>query len=155
MSVGKPGLNWSGSGGLTCKCSSCTRAGVVVLPDGSPSLVLSDAAGKRAASLSMRSDGTPGLALSDAAGKPRANLYLLPDGSPDLALYDAAGKTRAIMSLTKDNAPYLGLGDKNGILRAILGAARLTAAKTEEVTIRPESSLVLFDKDGKVIWEAP
>jgi len=27
--------------------------------------------------------------------------------------------------------------------------------KTEEVKMRPDSWLVLFDKDGKVMWQAP
>ena len=37
----------------------------------------------------------------------------------------------------------------------MVGAISLNAIKTAEVTMRPESSLVLFDKDEKVMWKAP
>lgn len=74
---------------------------------------------------------------------------------PILDLRDAAGKMRASLFLTKDGSPSLRLGDKTGRLRAVLGATSLETTKTAEVTIRPESSLVLLDTDGKVIWQAP
>jgi hypothetical protein len=100
-----------------------------------------------------------GVSLS-AAGKTRARVAVLSHGTgepggPVLALSDAAGKTRAIVSLTKDNAPYLGLWDKNGTASAVLGATSLQTIKTEGVRMRPESSLMLFDKDGKVMWKVP
>jgi hypothetical protein len=161
------GLNlWAGNESATVDASGVrlsaagkTRARVGVVSDrtgepGGPVLALSDAAGKTRADLTVLSDATPGLGLYDAAGKTRATLSVL-DGTPDLALYDAAGETRAIVSLTKDNAPYLGLWDKNGTPRAVLGATSLQTIKTEGVRMRPESSLMLFDKDGKVMWKVP
>ena len=113
-----------------------------------------DAAGKRRAGMAVDSDGNPFLGLFDAAGTTRARLAMISDGTTALAFYDAAGKGRAMLSIAKDGRPSLMLLDSNEI-RAVLGATSLTAIKTEEVTIRPESSLVLFDKDGKVMWQAP
>ena len=49
----------------------------------------------------------------------------------------------------------LGLFDKEGKSRSILGSINLETTKTGEISKRPESSLVLFDKDGKVIWSIP
>jgi hypothetical protein len=87
------------------------RAVMEVRPQGSPSLVLSDTAGKIQAALldsqlsfyglagqiqamlSPQEDGTPNLLFVDAKGKPRAMLYLLSeDGRPRLSLHDQAGK---------------------------------------------------------------
>jgi hypothetical protein len=39
--------------------------------------------------------------------------------------------------------------------RAVLGHTALEATATGTVEQRPASSLVLFDKDGKVIWKVP
>ena len=39
--------------------------------------------------------------------------------------------------------------------RAVLGSTSLELIKTGTIEKRPESSLVLFDKDGKVIWQTP
>jgi len=59
------------------------------------------------------------------------------------------------MGMTEDSVPALELMDRDGNLRAALGATSLHAVRTDEVRMRPESSLVLFDKDGKVMWKAP
>ena len=42
-----------------------------------------------------------------------------------------------------------------GRSRAELGATSLEVTRTGTVEKRAESSLVLFDKEGKVLWEAP
>lgn len=39
--------------------------------------------------------------------------------------------------------------------RAVLGSTSLTLIKTGTIQNRSESSLVLFDKEGKVIWQTP
>ena len=93
--------------------------------------------------------------LVDAAGKLRALLWLPLSGAPGLDLLDGTGAMRASLSLSPDGSPKLDLSDATGKRRAVLGAANLEAAKTGEETKRSESSLVLFDKDGKVIWQAP
>ena len=45
--------------------------------------------------------------------------------------------------------------DASGNTRAVLGSTVLETTQTGAVEKRPPSSLVLFDKNGKVIWSAP
>jgi hypothetical protein len=125
---------------------------LLTLRDGNPSLMFSDAAGEVRVHLTLL-DGNPSLSFSDAAGKSRVELSVF-EGHPHLVFYDAAGKVRADLSVFDGN-PSLELSDKAGVSRAVLGATSLNTIKTGEVTTRPESSLVLFDKDGKVMWIAP
>ena len=64
-------------------------------------------------------------------------------------------RSRASFGLLFGNAPGLVLYDSNDSPRAVLGSYGIETIKTGEETRLPESSLVLFDKDGKVIWQAP
>ncbi len=91
----------------------------------------------------------------------RATLSIHKPGGPTLTFYDAKGKERFYLSLLEDK-PTLHLYDKKGKLRAALGSTSLKitrpgvgGGKAETEEKRPESSLVLFDKDEKVIWKAP
>lgn len=53
-------------------------------------------------------------------------------------------------------SPSITLWDKNGKIRAILGAAATVIPQIGGVVHKhPESSLHLFDEDGKVLFEAP
>ena len=45
--------------------------------------------------------------------------------------------------------------DEEGRTRAVLGSVDLNVIATGEAQKRPESSLVLFGKDGKVVYSAP
>jgi hypothetical protein len=45
--------------------------------------------------------------------------------------------------------------DSISTLRAALGNTQIMTSRTGSVVARPLSSLVLFDKDGKVLWNAP
>lgn len=47
------------------------------------------------------------------------------------------------------------LYDKDVRERAVLGRTGVETIKTGTVEQRAESSLILFDKDGKVLWQAP
>ena len=123
-----------------------------------------DAAGGVRATLALDpSNGSPTLELQDATGDDQAG--------PQFATLDGSGllihtglaylrgtkgkKLRAHLGLNEQGNAALTLWDKNKKSRAVLGATSLQTIKTEEVTMRPESSLVLFDKDGKVMWQAP
>jgi len=131
------------------------RAIVAVLPSGTPDLYLCDADGKPRASLAVWEDG-PSLTLRDAKGKDRATLELSRDWGPILWLDDAAGKTRLELGLgLPDGNPILSLADKEGTTRATLGATSTKTLATGVVHQRPESSLVLSDKEGNVLWQAP
>jgi len=68
---------------------------------------------------------------------------------------DAAGKVRAGLNVAEDGQPRLGLHDAAQQPRAVLGATSLETVKAAKAIMRPESSLVLFDKDGNVMWKTP
>jgi len=99
-------------------------------------------------------NGEPGLWLTDQNEKRRAVLGLLKNGEPGLWLYDQNEKRRAQLRLL-DGEPRLQLYDQNGKGRATLGHTDLNITRTGSIEKRPASSLVLFDKDGKVIWSVP
>jgi hypothetical protein len=117
-----------------------------------PELRLLDENGKTRAALGVTKDG-PVLGLADENGKSRAALTALKDG-PRLGLWDENGNPRAGMSAFKDG-PVLVLFDEDGEARAVIGNAALETIKTGDTTRTAESSVVLFDKEGKVIWQAP
>jgi len=143
-----------------------------VLKDGSM-LVLANENGKTGASLSVDKDG-PRLVLNDENGKPGAWLGVEEDG-PALSLMDENGKTGASLSVSKEgmglvltnengkpgaslavlkDGPGLELYDENGKTRAQLRTGQTTTADGRVISY-PESSLILFGADGKVIWSAP
>ena len=84
---------------------------------------------------------------------PRVALYGSGIARPGLYLMD--GSIRAKLQLDDDGSPRLELLDANSRARAVLGPTVLETIRTGESIERPESSLVLFDKDGKVLWRAP
>ena len=119
-------------------------------------LALRDEAGKPRASLNVHRDGNPVLSLSDEAGKTRVLLGVLSGGDPDLSLWDQGGTARACLGVAEeDGGAFLSLNDKSGAGRARLGARQLKTAPTGVAERRPESSLVLSDESGKVLWAAP
>ena len=125
------------------------RAALSVLKSG-PSIWLLDENGKRRVMLTAI-EGSPDLALSDENGKPCAWLDVNKDG-PCLSLIDKKDKIRAGLAVIKDS-PELVLSDENGKIRFVAGktAIEVPDGKTIEY---PESSLILFGPDGKVIWSA-
>jgi hypothetical protein len=74
---------------------------------------------------------------------------------PRLWFADKSNKTRASINLSPDGSPGLELLDKDGNLRAVLGSTSIVTVRTGLVDQRPESSLVLFDKNWKILWKAP
>jgi len=98
---------------------------------------------------------SPEVLLIDKSNKVRVKLEIEGDGEPRLALYDGARQPRVAVGTQSDGGPGVVLLDENGRLRAALGSSWLEQRNTGAVEERPDSSLVLFDKDGKVIWQAP
>ncbi len=88
------------------------------------------------------------------SGKSRLTLAVLPSGVQSLALTDNTGRTRAELAIEVDGSSTFGLFDRTGTARAVLGSTSLES-ETGVIEKRPESSLVLFGNDGKVIWKAP
>ncbi len=77
----------------------------------------------------------------------RVALKVTKDG-PSLELNDEQGHPRSSLVVTKDG-PMFALADEKGNRRAAIGAIDLCESKTAE------SSILLFDKDEKVLWQAP
>ena len=69
-------------------------------------------------------------------------------------LLDNTGTKRVGLSVG-DGETTLGLFDESGSKRASLGTTMITVTKTGEKRQLAESSLVLFDKDGKMLFQAP
>jgi hypothetical protein len=147
------------------------RASLAILGD-NPLLFLFGKNGKSSAGLNIVGDN-PSLFLSDENDKPLVDLSICKEG-PMLKLYDKNGKHRAALVVLKDG-PGLALCDENGEARIFLGVSkegpslmlndekgtgRFAAGRTGTVTpdgktiAYPESSLILFGPDGKVIWSA-
>jgi len=117
--------------------------------DGATGLIFHDQDGKQRAALGVLPNNASGLSLFDKGGGPRAALSVVPDGAPRLELFDAGGGRRANLGLSAEGLPALQLEDK-GQPRAVLGAG--SEGKRKAST---PSSLLLFDKDGSVIFQAP
>jgi hypothetical protein len=100
--------------------------------------------------LSIHSSGV-GLSLDDGRGV-RAHFMLSPSG-PTLGLNDETGEKSATLSYTKEG-PSLELEDTQGY-SAVLGRSGLVKAITGESQQTSAASLVLFDKEKKVIWKTP
>ena len=60
-----------------------------------------------------------------------------------------------IMIKTFKGGTAIEISDDEGNQRAILGSVDLNVIATGETRKRPESSIVLFGKDGKVVYSAP
>ena len=127
-----------------------TRAVLGALKDGS-ALALQDENGNIRAALSAFKD-EPGLMLVGENGKIRAMLDGYKDGS-GLRLRDENGNIRAALGASKDETALV-LCDEKGDTRAMLGRA-VTKTPDGKTTTYPESSLLLFGPDKKVLWRAP
>lgn len=114
-----------------------------------------DTAGKPRASLGLLPDGSPSLNLLDKDGNIRMAVGMKPGGSPSLNLYDKTQTNRAVLATLPDGSPALVLFNKAGETRALLGSNFPMRMHPEEIETRPASSLVMFDKDGKIVWKAP
>ena len=95
--------------------------------------------------------------LVDSKGKDRASLVADDAGSVFLVMFDAAGKTRANLSVGNDG-PSLVFYDALSHARTIIGSTTLVGSHVNEngiAEIAPASSIVLFDKAGKLLWRQP
>jgi len=126
------------------------------------------------AAFAATKDGS-GLVLNDEGGNPRlmllANknrsfLQLADENRTDrlmlsahkdtsgLVLNDEGGNPR-LMLAAGELGSLLRLNDDRGEGRATLGVSSQETNRIGAMTNRPESSLVLYNKEGKVIWQAP
>jgi hypothetical protein len=117
-----------------------------------PILGMYDENGKTRATLGMGKDGSA-LFLGDEKGKHRAELGMAKDGAC-LVLRDENDKIRIGLGTAKNGLSLgLALADENDKLRFMAGKIEIVTQDGKTI-VCPESSLVLFGPDGKVIWSA-
>lgn len=118
--------------------------------DSTSGLSLWDEKEESVVSLSVNKNG-PGLSLTYKSGNAGVWLYAT-DIGPGLDLNDYNGESRASLGVDR-LGPTLTLKDEKGMPRLKAGRAELTAPDGKTFGY-PESSLILFGADGKVIWRA-
>jgi hypothetical protein len=115
-----------------------------------PALALFDERGINRAQLTACKGGSM-LCLSDEKGEPRAITVVNKEG-PGLNLLDENRKPRIGLTVPKEG-PGMTLNDEKGESRATVGVTQ-TTSRDGKTTTYPESSMLLFGADGKVIWQA-
>ncbi|OFV94413.1 MAG: hypothetical protein A3H28_09725 [Acidobacteria bacterium RIFCSPLOWO2_02_FULL_61_28] len=136
----------SGPGLSLLDANGKIRAALVVEANG-PGLALVDGNGKKRAMVNLVAEG-PGIYLFDDAEKGRVALYLLA-GEPKLSLRDRNERVRTSLA-----GATLGLEDEEGF-QTTIGSTELITPRTGETHKTSAASLVLLDKDKKVLWKAP
>jgi hypothetical protein len=116
---------------------------------------LVDPGGSTRAVLGMGSTGAAGLELYDRAGIVLTQLTVGPNGVPQLTLLDRSATGRAVLGLDPDGSPHLTLLDERSGTRAVLGHTSIEGGGTGPTVRRSAASLILADKDGKVLFKAP
>jgi hypothetical protein len=76
-------------------------------------------------------------------------------GASALRLVDTHWKTRATLATWPDGSPFLQLMDREGKDRALLRYTEVIARGTGELIKRPGPSLLFFDQEETVVWQAP
>jgi hypothetical protein len=97
------------------------------------------------------------LILVDAAGRDRASLVTDTSGSVFLVIFDANSRPRVDLSVTSIG-PALKFYDPTGNTRTVIGSTSLVGSRVARggiVERQPPSSVVLFDRDGNLLWRAP
>lgn len=117
---------------------------------GSPLVVLRDLKGRRRVELAV-ADTIPNLALFDTSGSTAAVLSAGP-GAPTLALRNGAAGGAVI---AQGNGPSIGLIDGEQRVRAIFGSTQLVTERTGTAQNLAPSSLVLFDREGRIVTKLP
>ena len=97
-------------------------------------------------------DESVSLGLFDK-GVSRGSWMLMENGINQIDLKDKSGQIRGKWTIGLDGHTAIRINDKSGVTRASLGNTAVEMIKTGEERILAESSLVLFDKDSKVIFQ--
>ena len=80
----------------------------------------------------------------------------LDGGRPQLGMWhNTEGNLRVSLELLANGNPSLTFFDQDTKIRAVLGTTQLKHPDTGATDLRAPSSLVLFDEEGQVVWEAP
>jgi len=88
-------------------------------------------------------------------GKILSALAISPDtGEPFMFINGKDGKYRLMLNLDH-GSPQIILRDYKAQTRLVIGSTEITSKARGITEKRPESSLVMFDGEGKLIWSAP
>ncbi len=131
------------------------RIGLGFAATGLPTVAILNKDGNIRSSLALLANDTTALYLYDRNERPHAVLAVETDGTPSLSLFGKDKEGNAILGIDGKGVSGLTLSDQSRITRAVLGSISLETRDTGVIETRPESSLVLFDSAGKVIWSAP
>lgn len=113
-----------------------------------------DQEGKVRAILEAAPDGAVGLVMGKE-GIIRVRLVLNTDGSAGLDLTDEKGRSHATLGVSSAGSPSLSIYDKASLSAAFLGEANFPISNAGVTEERPAGSLVLLNKEGKIVWRAP
>jgi len=129
------------------------RAGLSV-QKGSPGLELYDAEGKARTTIETSEDRSS-IDLSNPGNTAISSMWAGSEksGGSGVAVTETAGTFRVILN-GNIFGPQLALEDKQGYSTEI-GKSDLVLTKTGRKEQTPAASIVLFDKDKKVLWSAP
>ena len=126
-----------------------------LLPHGAWGLGFYDQGKKSRIVLSVEGDGSSLLSLFGKDGKGSLLLSANGSGATSLRLVDTHWKTRTALATWPDGSPFLQLTDRDGKDRALLQYTEVSARTTGELIKRPGPSLLFFDKEETVVWQAP
>jgi hypothetical protein len=126
-----------------------------LLPHGAWGLGFYDQSKKSRIVLSMEGDGASSISLFGKDGKGSVLLSANSTGASALRLVDTQWKTRATLATWPDGSPFLQLMDREGKDRALLRYTEVIARGTGELLKRPGPSLLFFDQEESVVWQAP
>lgn len=85
----------------------------------------------------------------------QVGLELKSDGNADLKFSASNSREQLGLAVDNDGGPHLDLFDNRGRLRAVLGTVNLERTRTGATEKTAPSSLTLFDKKEKLIWQIP
>jgi hypothetical protein len=127
----------------------------LAMVQGVPQLSFYDAGEKFRMALELSKDG-PMLDFRDANGRPRVTMVAIDNGPADLSFMEGVGSNGnlAVDLQSWGEDSHLTLTDRDGFATS-LGTSRLQSSRTGETQISSAASIVLFDKQQKVIWRAP
>ncbi|TAL09573.1 MAG: hypothetical protein EPO02_09790 [Nitrospirae bacterium] len=113
-----------------------------------------DQSGKLRAALGTAPDGSVGLAMVGKDGVLRAKFGVEVSGDAVLDLKDEAAQSHATVFVTAAGNPRVVLLDRNRVGGALLGEGNIPLGDLI-VEERPAGSLILLNKDGRVVWRTP
>lgn len=141
------------AGSIILRDANGSVRGLLQVQSSEMSLSFTDDKGTTRALLSINATGSF-LTLLHPNGKGQVGLHADTGLGTGVVLWDQDHKQRVRLDVDS-SGPAVVLLDENTKVRAVLGHSELETTTTGTVVHRPASSLVLFDKNGKVLREIP